>query len=63
MTKNELREQIARASKLIETWPAWKQNVLVLSSRPSVSSPRPPVDNRAVRDDSRAREAPSSHGQ
>ena len=47
MTPSELRLQIDKATRLIETWPAWKQNILAHSSRPSVSSPRPPVNNQA----------------
>lgn len=48
MTKAELREKIDRANKLVESWPAWKRNILINSSKPSVSVPRPPVNNREV---------------
>ncbi len=47
MTASELRLQIDKATRLIETWPAWKQNILAHSSQPSVSAPRPPVNNQA----------------
>ena len=63
MTRNELREQVAKANRLVATWPAWKQNILAHSSQPSVSSPRPPVDNQAGQSDPRAREARNSQGQ
>ena len=36
MTPSELRRQIDKATRLVETWPTWKQNILAHSSRPSV---------------------------
>jgi len=48
MTKAEIREKIELANKLVESWPVWKRNILVNSSKSSVSVPRPPVDNRGV---------------
>ncbi|QDU98477.1 hypothetical protein [Lignipirellula cremea] len=48
MTHDEIRKQIEYATKVVETWPAWKQNILAHSSSPAISQPREPVDNHAV---------------
>lgn len=45
LTAEEVREQIERATKLVESWPKWKQNILVNSGKPSFDTPREPVDN------------------
>jgi len=45
MTRSELRQQIDKATNLVNTWPGWKRNILAHSSQPSVSAPRPPVNN------------------
>jgi len=51
MSEKEFRAQLARATALVATWPAWKRNILEQSSRPTVSVPRTPVDNlRSSRD-------------
>ena len=43
----EINRLIKQASDWIDTWPAWKRNILVQSSQPTVSKPREPVDNFA----------------
>lgn len=60
MTKIELRHQIDKATRLVDAWPAWKQNILIYSSRPSVSSPRPPVNNQTGHGSSGSRESQNS---
>lgn len=45
MTLDEVREQMALASKLVATWPVWKQNILEQSGRPTVDVPRDPIVN------------------
>lgn len=40
MTLAEVRRQIAIASEIVKTWPAWKQNILVRSESPTVAVPR-----------------------
>lgn len=47
MNEKEVRQQIVKATKLVEAWPAWKQNILAQSAQPSVTTPRPPVNNQA----------------
>ncbi len=51
MNQGEFRQQIAKASELVKTWPNWKQNILVYSSRPTVSTPRPPVKGQNAADE------------
>jgi hypothetical protein len=46
MTVTEIRQEIAKATELVKSWPEWKQNILVHSSQPSISTPRPPVSNQ-----------------
>ena len=49
MTQREIvDQQIAKANILIATWPNWKQNILVHSSKPTVSTPRTPVNNQTT---------------
>ncbi len=45
MTDKEIRLQIERATAEVQTWPAWKRNILVHSSQPTNSSARTPVNN------------------
>ena len=54
MTRSELTQQIDKATKLVNTWPSWKQNILAHSSQPSVSAPRPPVNNQESRSQSQS---------
>lgn len=51
MSDKEIREQIAKAAELVGTWPDWKRNILAQSSKPSVSTPRVPVNNQAIDND------------
>ena len=46
MTANEIYQRIKSARKLVQTWPAWKQNILVQSAQPTVKVPRTPVNNQ-----------------
>lgn len=50
-----LKEQIDKAKRLVASWPAWKQNILAHNSRPSLSSPRPVVDNQGTGAESKYR--------
>lgn len=45
MTISEIRQQIANATQLVESWPTWKQHILIRSSLPTVSAPRTPISN------------------
>lgn len=45
MSEKEFRAELAKASALVATWPAWKRNILEQSSRSTVSVPRTPVNN------------------
>lgn len=51
MTDSEFRSQIKKAQKIVGTWPAWKQNILVHSSQSTNSSPRQPVNNTSKSND------------
>ena len=46
MDKETLRQQIDRATRLVEARPSWKQNILARSSQPTLSVPRAPVNNQ-----------------
>ena len=48
MKENEIREQIKIATTRVETWPAWKRNILVESAQPTVKLPRTPVNNQSA---------------
>ena len=37
---------LERASKLVASWPLWKQNILVNSASPTVRVPRKPINAR-----------------
>jgi hypothetical protein len=52
MTLDDVREQMKIASRLVETWPEWKRNILVQSAQPTVDVPRTPVDNLSKTSDS-----------
>ncbi len=58
MSQQEFREQFAIATALVASWPAWKQNILENSSKPTVSVPRIPVDNQRVCAESENRQKP-----
>ncbi len=45
MSREQLLEQFEIANAVVSQWPKWKQNLLVDSSKPTVSVPRAPVDN------------------
>lgn len=45
MTHDEFRKQLEHATKIVESWPKWKQNILEHSASPTVSVPREPVCN------------------
>lgn len=44
MSQEEFRQQLANATKIVETWPAWKQQILESYSSPTVSVPRTPIE-------------------
>lgn len=46
MSTEQIRKVITNASQLVNSWPEWKQNILVHSSQPSVTTPRMPVNNQ-----------------
>jgi len=50
MTQEEFNRQMELATKLVESWPLWKQNLLEQSSKPFVSEPRKPVINKETCD-------------
>jgi len=41
--ENVLQNHLDYATKLVESWPAWKQNILGNSSKPNVEVPRIPI--------------------
>lgn len=43
MTEKEFKKQLEIATKIVESWPLWKQNILEDSSKSTVSKPRPPI--------------------
>ena len=45
----ELQEHLKRASKIVRSWPKWKQGILEGAMRPMRNSPREVVDNRKVK--------------
>lgn len=45
MTHEELNKQFQIASEVVATWPLWKQNLLEDMSKPTVRTPREPVNN------------------
>ncbi len=45
MTEEELKRHIERVTKLVESWPKWKQDILKNSNKPTVDVPREPVVN------------------
>jgi hypothetical protein len=36
-------DHLALAAKVVESWPAWKRNLLENSSKPTMSTPRTPI--------------------
>jgi len=50
MTNQEARQllmkQVTDARKCMESWPEWKKNILVQSGKPTVDTPRKPVNNQ-----------------
>ncbi|TWT96402.1 hypothetical protein Pla100_28800 [Neorhodopirellula pilleata] len=59
MTDKEIRQQIARATAEVQTWPSWKRNILVHSSQPTNSTARTPVDNRQTSSSQSEPQSPS----
>jgi len=48
-TKEEyFRQQLAMASKLVESWPKWKQNILEDMMSPTVKTSRQPIGQSDV---------------
>jgi hypothetical protein len=45
MQPKEVKEAIERATKLVKSWPLWKQNILVNSGQATLKIPRRPVVN------------------
>lgn len=45
ITSKEIQTQIQYASRVVGSWPAWKQNILSHSSQPTNSVARAPIDN------------------
>lgn len=45
-TKEKIRKAIEHATKLVKSWPIWKQNILINSAKPQWDTPREPVDNK-----------------
>lgn len=41
--KEKIREEAAKAARIVKTWPAWKQNLLVASLTPTNSYCRVPL--------------------
>jgi hypothetical protein len=48
MVDKEISQRIEIATKLVQSWPAWKQNILVQSAQPKVQVPRVPVNNQTA---------------
>ncbi len=42
---SEMMIHCKRASREVATWPEWRRNILSDSGKPSVATPRKPVDN------------------
>ena len=45
MTKEKVFEQMNLATKLVKSWPEWKQHILEHSMKPTLSVPRKPIIN------------------
>jgi hypothetical protein len=43
LDKDRFWEQVRIATKLVASWPIWKQNILVQSGKPTVDMPRVPI--------------------
>jgi hypothetical protein len=43
MDATAVRKRIESATKLVKSWPLWKQNILVQSASPTVKVPRKPI--------------------
>lgn len=61
MTDKEIRQQIERATAVVQTWPSWKRNILVRSSQPTNSTARTPVDNRKSSSSQSEPQSPNSN--
>lgn len=44
----KILKTINDASRIVSTWPEWKQNILEKSGSPTVSTPRKPIANDDV---------------
>jgi hypothetical protein len=47
MDRKTLRQQIDRATRLVDARPSWKQDILARSAQPTLSVPRAPVNNQS----------------
>jgi hypothetical protein len=47
MTTEEFWAEVAKATKLVASWPKWKQNILEQSGKPTVDVPRQPIVDTA----------------
>jgi hypothetical protein len=52
MSREEFNKQLALAVSFNQSLPAWKQNILLSCSSPTVLTPRIPVDNFRTQDQS-----------
>lgn len=44
--RNRISQAIARATRLVAAQPPWKRDILARAAQPTLSTPRPWVDNR-----------------
>ena len=51
MNEKHIQAEMARASKIVKSWPDWKQNILIDSSKPTNSTPRVPVTDQSQPND------------
>ena len=43
--REKFRKHIERATKIVNSWPLWKQNILGNIGKPNFDTPRKPIDN------------------
>lgn len=43
MTERDIQTQTEYAAKIMESWPAWKRNILQHSTEPTNKMARPPI--------------------
>ncbi len=46
MSENQIRTELAKVTQIVQSWPQWKQHILVNSSKPTNSSSRLPVGSQ-----------------